>query len=100
MYRARLALLSQDYESLRERYGTLVRETAVTELVVRNGALSVSIRTAQGKPVSLPTQLDPSARSTGAGTRTRARLLARRACLSTACSPPDPERSSLVLPPL
>ena len=60
VYRARLETLSSDYELLREHYESLVRETAVTELVVEHGALSVSIRTAQGELRRIETPFDPS----------------------------------------
>ena len=61
VYRARLAELSADYQLLRGRYGSLIRETAVTELVVEDGALAVSIRTAEGELRRIETPYDPTA---------------------------------------
>jgi hypothetical protein len=61
VYRARLLALGDDYEVLRERYASLVRETAVTELLVEDGALAVSIRTAEGELQRIETPYDPTA---------------------------------------
>jgi len=60
VYKGRLAELSADYESLRGQYNEAVRRTAVTELLVEEGVLTVVIRTAEGDLQSLPTSLDPS----------------------------------------
>jgi len=60
VYRTRLASLSDDYELLRDRYDSLIRETAVSELLVEEGRLSVSIRTAEGELRRIPTPYDPS----------------------------------------
>jgi hypothetical protein len=60
VYRGRLTELSADYEQLRDRYNTAVRRTAVTELQVEDGALTVVIRTADGELQSLPSPFDPS----------------------------------------
>jgi len=60
VYRDRLAELSADYEQLRARYNQAVRRTAVTELLVENGALTVVIRTADGELQSLASPFDPS----------------------------------------
>ncbi len=60
VYRNRLADLRRDYEGLRGEYNQAVRKTAVTELVVQDGALSVVIRTAAGDLEILETAFDPS----------------------------------------
>src|SRR5690606_20695575 len=60
IYRARLETLSRDYEGLRERYNEAVRRTAVTELVVDEGRLSVRVRNADGVLAEIPTQYDPA----------------------------------------
>jgi hypothetical protein len=60
VYRSRLEVLADDYASLRERYDTAVRRTAVTELLVRDGRLSVTVRTAEGVQQTIPTPYDPS----------------------------------------
>jgi len=61
VYRTRLAALNEDFRVLRERYRDLLRETAVTELIVEQGRLSVSIRTAQGELRRFETPYDPAA---------------------------------------
>lgn len=58
VYRERLAELSADYEALRGRYNEAVRRTAVTELVVEDGRVSVAIRTAEGVVETTPTPFD------------------------------------------
>jgi hypothetical protein len=60
VYRERLMELSADYEQLRGRYNEAVRRTAVTELVVADGKLSVVIRTAAGELKSFESPFDPS----------------------------------------
>lgn len=60
IYRQRLETLARDYESLRSTFNEAVRRTAVTELVVREGELSVRIRTAAGVEREIPTAFDPS----------------------------------------
>jgi hypothetical protein len=60
VYRNRLVDLRRDYEGLRGEYNRAVRKTAVTELVVQDGTLSVSIRTAAGELETLETPYDPS----------------------------------------
>lgn len=47
-YRKRLVSLSHDYEDLRQDFNTAVSRTAVTELVVRDGAVGVEVRTIDG----------------------------------------------------
>ncbi len=61
VYRERLAALVGEYESLRSNYNRAVRRTAVTELIVRDGALSVVIAAADGSRKVVETRLDPSA---------------------------------------
>jgi len=60
VYRARLGELEQDLTDLRQQYNQVVRRTAVTELVVENGLLSVSVRAGDGSTLNLPTPYDPS----------------------------------------
>ena len=60
VYRERLSDLRRDHASLREQYNGAVRRTAVTELLVQDGALSVSIRTAEGELQTVETPFDPS----------------------------------------
>jgi len=59
VYRDRLGELSTQYESLRSAYDQAVRRTAVTELVVDGGKLSVRVRTAEGVLREIPTPFDP-----------------------------------------
>lgn len=60
IYRQRLAELSDEYESLRDHYNEAVKKTAVTELRVEGGKLSVDIVTAAGVHKSIETPFDPS----------------------------------------
>ncbi len=60
IYRDRLTELAGDYDALRETYNQAVRKTAVTELVVEDGKLCVSIRNARGVVKQTPTPFDPS----------------------------------------
>jgi hypothetical protein len=60
VYQERLKQISVDYEQLRERYDEAVRRTAVTELVVADGKLSVVVRTAAGELKSFESPFDPS----------------------------------------
>lgn len=59
VYRDRLQSLSTDYKVLSDRYNDAVRRTAVTELVVKEGALSVAVRTARGEVERIDTPYDP-----------------------------------------
>ena len=59
IYRDRLASLSSDYESLRAMYNQAVRKTAVTELTVQGGRLSVAVRTIEGVQRTFETPFDP-----------------------------------------
>lgn len=60
VYRARLAALATDYESLRQLYDQAVRRTAVTELRVTDGRLSVAIVDATGEEHVIDTPYDPA----------------------------------------
>jgi hypothetical protein len=60
IYRERLAELELDYSLLRRQYNQVVRKTAVTELWVQDGLLSVTVRTADGATQTLPTPFDPA----------------------------------------
>jgi hypothetical protein len=59
VYRGRLAELSADYESLLGKYNEAVRRTAVTELMVEDGRLTVVIRTVEGDLQALEAPFDP-----------------------------------------
>ncbi len=60
VYRERLVELRRDHDQLRKQYNQAVRRTAVTELLVNDGKLRVSIRTAEGELRTLETPFDPS----------------------------------------
>ncbi len=60
VYRQRLEELAGEYESLRTTFNEAVRRTAVTELLVQDGRLSVVIIDAQGQRTTIETILDPS----------------------------------------
>ncbi len=60
IYRDRLAGLSNEYESLRSMYNQAVRKTAVTELIVKDGKLSLAIRTIEGLDRVIETPFDPA----------------------------------------
>ena len=60
IYRDRLAGLSNEYESLRSMYNQAVRKTAVTELIVKDGRLSLAIRTIEGVDRVMETPFDPA----------------------------------------
>ncbi len=60
IYRERLVAIESDLADLREQYNRAVRKTAVTELVVDDGTLFVSVRAADGTTHTLPTPFDPS----------------------------------------
>jgi len=59
LYQDRLRDLSGKYQTLRDQYNEAVRKTAVTELVVEDGELSVEIRTAEGALRRIETPFDP-----------------------------------------
>ncbi len=60
VYRQRLEALAGDYETLRADYNRAVRRTAVTELVVKDGAVTALVRSAHGAIAEVPTSADPS----------------------------------------
>ena len=60
IYQDRLAGLSNEYESLRLMYNQAVRKTAVTELIVKDGRLSLAIRTIEGVNRLIDTPFDPA----------------------------------------
>lgn len=59
IYRQRLDELHGQYVRLADRFETAIRRTAVTELEVRDGVLSVLVRTPEGVIVCIPTPYDP-----------------------------------------
>lgn len=59
IYRQRLQSLSDSYERLRLTYNEAVKKTAVTELIVDGGRLSVVIRTVEGDRRVVETPFDP-----------------------------------------
>lgn len=60
IYRERLGQLTDDYRALADRYNTAVRRTAVTELLVEDGRLTVIVRSRAGELARVPTPYDPS----------------------------------------
>jgi len=60
IYRDRLAALSGEYESLRSMYNQAVGKTAVTELIVKDGRLSLAIRTIEGVDRLIDTPFNPA----------------------------------------
>ncbi|MAY74624.1 MAG: hypothetical protein CMJ31_07950 [Phycisphaerae bacterium] len=60
VYRERVETLTSDYEQLRSRFNDAAKRTAVTELVVENGDLSVVVRTDVGAIRRIETPYDPS----------------------------------------
>jgi hypothetical protein len=58
-YRAELEEMSAAYDGLRSTYNEAVARTAVTELLVEDGALSIVIRTAEGEKRRILTPYDP-----------------------------------------
>lgn len=58
VYQTRLRELSTDYESLRTQYNTAVRQTAVTELVVKDRSVTVQVRTIEGAVETIETSAD------------------------------------------
>jgi hypothetical protein len=60
VYQSRLEEAARDYEALRESYNEAIRRTAVTELRVDRGVLSVAIRNAVGDVRIIETPYDPS----------------------------------------
>lgn len=60
IYRDRLQQLAGEYQSLRTQYNQAVRQTTLTELVVKDGELAVRVRTAEGTIAEIATPFDPS----------------------------------------
>jgi hypothetical protein len=60
IYRDRLQALSAEYDTLADQYNDAVRKTAVTELIVKDGALTVVVRRADGQQSVIETPYDPS----------------------------------------
>ena len=60
IYEDRLATVVSDYEQLRGQYNEAVARSAVTELVVKDGALSVRVVAAGNVIEEIPTSFDPS----------------------------------------
>ena len=60
IYRDRLVDLSSDYEMLRSMYNQAVAKTAVTELIVKDGRLSLAIRTIEGVDRVIDMPFDPA----------------------------------------
>lgn len=59
IYRERLRELAEQYGELRELYNEAVRKTAVTELIVAEGTLTVRVRNAEGVVREIETPYDP-----------------------------------------
>jgi len=60
IYRERLADLGAEHDALIAQYNDAVRRSAVTELVVEDGSLSVVVRTLDGTLNEIETPYDPS----------------------------------------
>lgn len=60
VYRQRLHEVAEQRDELRERYNRAVRRSAVTELLVEGGSLSVVIRTPEGVLDRVKTDVDPA----------------------------------------
>jgi len=59
IYRDRLRELSTEHAELRDRYNAAVRKTAVTELVVAEGRITVALRTVEGVIETIETPFSP-----------------------------------------
>ncbi|MHA7814239.1 MAG: hypothetical protein ACX94C_12720 [Phycisphaerales bacterium] len=59
VYKSRLQDLSSEYETLRGQYNTAVRQTAVTELVVKDRTVTVQVRTIEGAVETIETRANP-----------------------------------------
>jgi hypothetical protein len=55
VYKDRLVDLSSEYETLRSHYNQAVRQTAITELVVKDRKITVQIRTIEGEQETIQT---------------------------------------------
>lgn len=60
VYRQRLDALATEYDHLQDLYNEAIRRTAVTELLVRDGTLSVRVRNALGLIREVETPFDPT----------------------------------------
>lgn len=60
VYRERLQALTTDYEALRSKFNDAVHRSAVTELLVQEGKLSVRVRSPLGVVEEIPTPFDPA----------------------------------------
>jgi hypothetical protein len=60
IYKDRLAELSGEYARVRDLYEGAVRRTAVTELIVKDGAVAIRVRRADGTMQTIPTPFDPA----------------------------------------
>lgn len=58
VYQDRLRDLSGEYETLRSQYNSAVRQTAVTELVVKERRVTVHVRTIEGTSETIETACD------------------------------------------
>lgn len=59
IYRERLRDIATDYTALAERFNSAVAQSAVTELVVEDGVMSVRVRSRRGVESVIPTPFDP-----------------------------------------
>ncbi|MGV6813470.1 MAG: hypothetical protein ACWA5W_00510 [Phycisphaerales bacterium] len=58
VYQSRLRDLSNDYESLAAQYNQAVRQTAITELIVKDRQITVAVRTIEGTAETIETDCD------------------------------------------
>ena len=58
VYQDRLRDLSTNYESLRSQYNQAVRQTAITELIVKDRKVTVQVRTIEGAQETIETACD------------------------------------------
>ncbi len=58
VYQSRLRDLSTEYQSLAAQYNQAVRQTAITELVVKDRKVTVAIRTIEGAAETIETNCD------------------------------------------
>jgi len=59
IYRDRLEEIARDYTALVDQFNSAVAQSAVTELVVEDGAMSVRVRSRHGVETVIPTPYDP-----------------------------------------
>lgn len=59
IYRDRLEEIARDYTALVDQFNSAVAQSAVTELVVEDGAMSVRVRSRRGVETVIPTPYDP-----------------------------------------